>query len=202
MSRWMGKSWAALGDSITEANGYQPYVTAELGFAVAANYGRSGCPMTAGGDRDSGATVNVGREIRERYDCVTIFAGTNDYRLNRPLGDPGSRDIYTFIGAYTVLIERLLCADPACRVSLWTPLMRDKDGYDCDRPNDAGHRLPDYAEAVRELGCIYALPVLDLYAESGLNKLTLPYFTTDGLHPNEKGFERIGRMVSAFLGRL
>lgn len=48
--KWKGKSWLTLGDSITAANGYQPLVQAELGFARVGNLGKGGCPMTAGGE--------------------------------------------------------------------------------------------------------------------------------------------------------
>ncbi|WP_158299379.1 SGNH/GDSL hydrolase family protein [Paenibacillus antri] len=200
--RWAGKSWATLGDSITAANGYQPLVAAALGFGKVDNYGKSGCPLTAGSDRDHGATVHVGLGMEPAYDCVTIFAGTNDYRLNMPPGADGERDIRTFRGAYVTLVESILSRNPACRLSLWTPLQRDKDGYDHERANEIGHRLLDYADAIREIGAAYALPVLDLYTESGFNKLTLDALTSDRLHPNEAGHRRIAQMASAFLSRL
>ncbi|MDF2961599.1 MAG: lysophospholipase L1-like esterase [Paenibacillus sp.] len=201
-SRWAGKSWGTLGDSITEANGYQPLVSSGLGFGRVENYGKSGCPMTAGGDRDYGATVHVGRNIDLTLDCVTIFAGVNDFRLNKPLGDPGSSDIRTFFGAYRTVVEHILANNPRCRLNLWTPLQRDKDGYDIFTANEEGCRLTDYAHAVRTIGHNYSLPVLDLYAESGFNKLTLPYFTSDGLHPNEEGHRRIAGLAVSFLARL
>ncbi len=200
--RWQGLRWGTLGDSITAANGYQPLVAARLGFAEVVNYGRSGCPMTAGGATDEGSTYRMGAVVDPALDCVTIYAGTNDYRLNKPIGTLAEHDPYTFAGAYASLIESLLVRNPACRLSLWTPLQRDKDGFDCEAKNEQGHRLIEYAEAVKALGRHYALPVLDLYAESGMNKLTLPWFTSDGLHPNEKGHARIADMAASFLERI
>lgn len=200
--KWKGKTWGTLGDSISAANGYQPLVSAALGFAEVVNYGRSGCPVTAGGDTHDGSTVVMADQVDPRLDCLTVFAGTNDFRLNKPLGRMFGKDEHTFIGAYTILIETVLTRNPACRLNLWTPLQRDKDGYDIDRPNEAGHRLEEYAEAVKTLGRRYALPVLDLYAESGLNKLTLPLFTSDNLHPNERGHARIAAMAIPFLERI
>ncbi|SDE25634.1 Lysophospholipase L1 [Paenibacillus sp. UNCCL117] len=202
MSRWEGRSWVTLGDSISAAGVYQPIVAKALGFGHVDNLGKSGCTMTAGGERNEGATVHVGRRLERSYDCVTIFAGTNDYRLNRPLGSLEDDSLYTFCGAYIVLIEALLTANPACRLNLWTPLQRDKDGYDSKRPNELGHRLTDYAQAIREIGRTYALPVLDLHEESGFNKLTLDHLTTDRLHPNEAGHARIAQMAIAFLNKL
>jgi lysophospholipase L1-like esterase len=202
LTRWLGKSWGTLGDSITEANGYQPIVGEQLGFSKVLNYGKSGCTMTAGGDTDYGATVQVGRTIDSTLDCVTIFAGVNDFRLCKPLGDMENRDILTFCGAYITLIEDILTKNPGCRLNLWTPLQRDKDGYDIYYTNDAGHRLIDYVHKIKTIGLEYALPVLDLYTESGFNKLTLPLFTSDGLHPNVVGHQAIATMASSFLGRL
>lgn len=195
-------SWATLGDSISAAGGYQPLVCAEAGFAAMLNHAVSGCPMAAGGERDYGATVHAGRALQDIPDCVTIFAGTNDFRLDKPLGSIEERDIYTFCGAYATLIEDLLTRRPEARLNLWTPLQRDKDGWDTTFVNGAGFRLPEYAKAVREIGAYYALPVLDLYAESGITRLTLDYFTHDGLHPNEAGFQRIARLAIAFLERI
>ncbi|WP_214628798.1 SGNH/GDSL hydrolase family protein [Paenibacillus agaridevorans] len=205
-NRWQGASWATLGDSITAAGGYQPLVQAELGFAKVDNFGRGGCPMTAGSDRDDGATVYMGRSLEQAYDCLTIFAGTNDYRLNMPLGalrPIGSAfDIHTFFGAYQSLIEELLTRYPLCRMNLWTPLQRDKDGYDSEKRNDKGCLLADYAAAVQSIGQAYALPVLDLYAVSGFNKLTLDSFTNDRLHPNQEGYRRIAQTAASFLAAI
>lgn len=200
--KWKGLGWGTLGDSITAAEGYQPLVAEALGFGRVVNYGRSGCPMTAGGDRDYGATVHMAATVDPALECVTVFAGTNDYRLHMPIGRPGVKDPHTFTGAYEIAVERILSANPSCRLSLWTPLHRDKDGYDIHKPNEAGHLLGDYAEAVRQLGLRYALPVLDLYSESGFNRITLPHLTSDGLHPNGEGHRRIAGMAIAFLLRL
>lgn len=202
-ARWQGASWATLGDSITAAGGYQPLVQAALGFASVDNFGRGGCPMTAGSDRDDGATVHMGSCLERMYDCLTIFAGTNDYRLGMPLGElrpiGSAFDDHTFCGAYQSLVEQLLARDPGCRINLWTPLQRDKDGFDSETRNDRGCLLADYAAAVGEIGRAYALPVLDLYTVSGFNKLTLDHFTYDRLHPNEAGYRRIAATAIPFL---
>lgn len=200
--KWSGKTWATLGDSISAANIYQPMVSAQLGFAQVVNLAQSGCPMAAGGDRDYGATVHTGKKLETVPECVTIWAGTNDYRLGKPLGSLDGRDITTYCGAYVTLIEDLLARNPAARLNLWTPLQRDKDGWDTEFINEAGYRLPDYVEAVKAIGRRYSLPVLDLFAESGITKLTLDYFTNDRLHPNQRGHERIAGMACSFLERL
>ncbi|MEK8130424.1 SGNH/GDSL hydrolase family protein [Paenibacillus filicis] len=201
-SKWQGKSWCTLGDSISAAGGYQTLVSAALGFSTVRNEGRSGCPLTAGGDSDDGATVHIGRQMEPVYDCVTIFAGTNDFRLDKPMGRQEEKDIHTFYGAYVTLVEDILSKNPACRLNLWTPLQRDKDGYGIDSVNAQGHRLEDYVEAIQVIGARYALPVLNLYTESGFNRFTLGFLSDDRLHPNGEGFKRIAAMAIPFLKRI
>ncbi|ULL18223.1 SGNH/GDSL hydrolase family protein [Paenibacillus sp. H1-7] len=200
--RWHGRTWGTLGDSITAAGGYQPHVQKAAGFRSVTNYGVGGCPMTAGGETDYGATVNVGERIDSSLDCVTIYAGVNDFRLNKPIGVQEKRDRTTFLGAYATLVEHIMERNPQAVINVWTPLQRDKDGYDIHYVNAAGHRLIDYAEAVKHIGEAYSLPVLDLYAISGFTKETLPQYTTDGLHPNEAGHLRIAELAAEFLIRL
>ncbi|WP_051620247.1 SGNH/GDSL hydrolase family protein [Paenibacillus sp. UNC451MF] len=201
-SRWQGKSWGTLGDSITAAFGYQPLVQKAVGFQDVVNYGVSGSPMTAGGETDDGATVHVGKRMDTSLDCVTIFAGVNDFRLNKPIGELGTFNENSFLGAYTSVVEHIIGHNPDVTLSLWTPLQRDKDGYDIHYVNEAGHRLIDYADAVKLIGRTYSLPVLDLYFLSGFTKNTLPQYTSDGLHPNEAGHHRIALLVSDFLQQL
>lgn len=200
--RWENKVWATLGDSITDINRYQPLVAEQLKFASVINLGRSGAPLTAGGNEDDRTTFRMALGMEDVPDCVTVFAGTNDFRLSKLIGNAHSRDIGTFCGAYMTLIEHLLERRPDCRLNLWTPLQRDKDGWDTAKRNEVGLRLEDYVEVVGIIGRQYAIPVMDLYAESGFTKQTLAHFTTDRLHPNEAGFRRIADIAVAFLNKL
>lgn len=202
LTNWEGKSWGTLGDSITAKGGYQPLVQRALRFREVLNYGKGGCTMTAGGERDVGATTNVGGTISPTLDCVTIFAGVNDFRLGIPIGAANSYDRYTFFGAYRCLIEQIWERNPACKLNVWTPLRRDKDGYDIYFVNAAGCKLADYAEVVRIVGLQYSIPVLDLYADSGFDSLTLSHLTVDGLHPNQAGYARIAELAIPFLAGL
>jgi hypothetical protein len=77
--------------------------------------------MTAGGDRDHGATVNISRTVDPTLECMTIFAGVNDFRLHKPLGQLGEKNVQTFYGAYVTAIENILQANPDCRLNLWPP---------------------------------------------------------------------------------
>lgn len=216
---WEGKHWITLGDSITAqdgrvyngtetiARGYQTVVHETLNFGSIDNKGVSGRPM-ANGSVNGFGTNTTGKNVSyTESDLVTIAAGTNDFKLNVSLGSIGQIgdtefDSDTFYGAYRDLVEYILSDNPAVRIVLFTPLQRDNDSYDVNYVNSAGHQLIDYVKAVQEIGGMYSLPVCDLYRNSGFTKKTLELFTLDGLHPNDFGYERMGKYAAKFLDSL
>lgn len=199
-NKWNNKKWLTLGDSITKANGYQSLVKEKLGFKEVDNRGINGQTMAY--QKTKKSTLYVGREIDyKNYDLVTIFIGTNDFRYNKELGSfkEYKYNEKTFIGAYQLLIEKILESNPYIDIVLVTPLQRSKDGYDINFTNEEGHKLIDYVEAIKEIGKNYSVPVLDLYSNSGFNKQTLNIYTRDNLHPNKVGYERIAEKMYRFL---
>lgn len=212
LSKWENKVWLTLGDSITAFDqtlyngtvlrGYQTVMKETMGFAEYINRGIPGKTMAA---HDEGSTHVVGEaQNLADIDVVTIFAGTNDFKLNKPIGSLGAIgdtafDTSTFYGAYRSLLENFLTRKPTLKIYLWTPLQRDNAGYDVNYVNPAGHRLVDYVNAIQSVGLMYAIPVLDLYAVSGITKKTLDTFTWDGLHPNNSGYERIAEVAKGFM---
>ena len=219
LSKWSGKTFLSLGDSITALDGkkysdlpgiitgYQTILKEKLGFFSQDNRGVSGQPM-ADGSRNGVGTVTTGLTlIYDLYDLVIIAAGTNDFKLNMPLGILGSVgdkgfDRKTFYGAYRTLIEYMLTKKPELRICLFTPLQRDHSGYDVNFQNSAGHKLIDYVNAVKSIGQMYSIPVCDFYSNSGITKLNLHWFTYDGLHPNNEGYARIGDYASRFISMI
>jgi lysophospholipase L1-like esterase len=203
---WTGASFVVLGDSIL-AQGAEALDTVRdrLGFAGYRSVAVNGQTMTEAADGSDPATVAValGESFCE-HALAWIGVGTNDFKRALPIGDldgatAADVDRSTFTGAYRTTIEHVLGDNPAIRLVLATPLQRSKDGLTTDHVNDAGHTLDDYAQAIRDLGRAYALPVCDLYADSGFSRLTLPLLTDDGLHPNATGYVRLGNRITAFL---
>lgn len=214
-SVWFNKTFVSLGDSITwqdgksypsggTARGYQTILKEQLLFKEYNNMGRSGYPMTDGIPGTVG-TVTTGLSITyDEYDLVIIAAGTNDFKLNAPLGTVGiigdtNFDRETFCGAYRTLLEYILTDKPTIRIVLFTPLQRDNDGYDVNYTNSAGCKLSDYANAIKQIAELYSIPVCDMYANSGFTKLTLSTYTRDGLHPNDTGYQRMGNYAAKFI---
>jgi lysophospholipase L1-like esterase len=214
--KWQGKNFVSLGTSISWqdgqpyassgeiARGYQTILKEKLGFASYANEGKSGRSM-ANGTANGDGTNKTGKTVDyTKFDLVIIEAGTNDFKLNVPIGNIGNVndtafDTETFYGAYRDLLNFILKKNPIIQVVLMTPIQRDNAGYNIEYRNTAGHRLIDYSNAVKHVGEMYALPVCDLYANSGINALTLSVYTMDGLHPNDLGYERMGSHCAAFL---
>lgn len=199
-NKWNKKSWLTLGDSITKANGYQIILKEKLGFSNIDNKGINGQTMSY--QKNNKSTYSIGKNINyKKYDLVSIFIGTNDFRYNKKLGEikENNYDEMTFIGSYQMLIEKILSSNPEVNLVLITPLQRTKDGYDINYINKCGNKLIDYVNSVKALGENYSLPVLDLYSTSGFTSNTMNIYTRDNLHPNKKGFEKISEKMYKFL---
>lgn len=196
----------SVGDSITwqdgnnylntdqKAIGYQTIVKEKLSFTDVANKSLAG----AGSAKTEKASVVYDNDFRDvKYaDVITIFIGTNDFKLNVPLGklsDKDSKDFNdeTFYGSYQDLLRIFEEKGSNASIYLITPLQRDNEGYDINSTNPAGHKLIDYVNAVKNIGELYDIPVIDLYSESELNIRTLDKYTLDGLHPNDEGYKVI-----------
>lgn len=219
-SKWQGKVYKSIGDSITWqdgkaypstsniAKGYQTIMNQLISFSQILNTGVSGASMARNSNYPTyGSNVISETNVSVNYstvDMVTIFAGTNDFHLEVPMGNKGqigdvTFDDTTFYGAYRKLIEHILTQKPTIRIYLFTPLQRDGLGRDVNYVNLHGHKLIDYVNAVKSIGEMYSLPVLDLYSQSGITKLTLSAYTRDGLHPIDVGYAKIGEIATNFV---
>ncbi len=220
-SIWYNKKYISHGDSITWqdghvygqgdqigtiATGYQTVFSNEVSLASYTNEGKSGWAMAKVNGNGVVDTILSVADYTQ-YDLCTIACGTNDFKLNVPLGTLGiigdtTFDDTTFYGAFRKAIEYILTNSPTIRLVLMTPLQRDNSGYDVNYTNSAGCKLIDYVNAVKAVGEMYGLPVCDMYANSGFTKKTLSTYTMDGLHPNDTGYLRMGRYLTGFLNAI
>ena len=205
-----GKRINFLGDSITEGVGASEYARcyveqfAAATGAVCRNYGISGTRI---------AKRRVPYEIPEfdRYyasrvpemdpdaDIVVVFGGTNDYgHGDAPLGEMNDRTIWTYYGALHVLFTALIEKYPTAQIVILTPLHRE----------DEEKRTPilkPFVDATRQVAEYYSLPVLDLWANYGIQPripVMKNMYVPDGLHPNDAGHERIASRLIGFLKAL
>jgi lysophospholipase L1-like esterase len=223
-SKWLGKTYAMLGDSITWqdgnaynnasysantgqiAKGYGTLLKTKTGLGTLINYGISGASMARSSSYPTNGSISVDGQTRNfaAVDLVTIAAGTNDFKLNVALGTQGvigdtTFDDTTFYGSYRKLIEYMLTQKPNLKIVLFTPLQRNNSSYDVNTVNSAGAKLNDYRNAIINIGAMYGIPVLDLYGQSGITKLTFSTYLMDGLHPQDTGYARMSELINPFL---
>ena len=215
-----GKKILFLGDSITEGvgascpeNAYWRVFGRNTQAEVWAD-GRSGtriAPQLRPDEWDSHPhNVHYGARVADmpaEADGVVVFGGTNDFgHGDAPLGKMSDREETSFYGALHQLCQALIAKYPLAEIVLFTPLHRLGE----DAPiNERGIRnvapLSGYAAVIREVAAYYGLPVLDLYATSGIQPrvdIIRQAFAPDGLHPNDAGHARIARRLEGFLNVL
>lgn len=209
-----GKTFAFLGDSITEGVGasseskiYHQVFKENVGLKNAFNHGIGGTRIAKQMHKSENGRWDLYfiprvDELEDDADAVVVFGGTNDFgHGDAPLGCFADRTPDTFYGACHVLMEKLICKYPDKPIVFMTPLHRtnEDNSYAMEIPKNLS--LRDYVDVIREVAEYYSIPVIDLFAESGMQPNVAcqneQYFT-DGLHPNDNGHERIARKLEAF----
>jgi lysophospholipase L1-like esterase len=212
--RWFGKTWNVLGDSFTARNIYQGLIKEILGIGVVNSYGVSGSCISEKVGLDNTRAMSVRySSMTNTTDLITVWGGVNDYGNGSwgsqggvPLGVNTDTTTATFYGALRVLIEGLLTKYPTKKIAFITPIQMNqanaltyKNGQNA---NAAGFKLEQYANAIKEMCDLYAIPCLDLYHTSGLNEKNMVQFTEDGLHPNTDGFTFMSHRIAKFIEQI
>ena len=226
---------AFLGDSITDVRhigctkNYWGFLEDMIGIEPLV-YGINGQQM-------SGLVAQaekLARESGEKVDAVVVFAGTNDFNGNVPLGEWYSVSDEKVIrnGVEKTLKRRTFVTDdtfrgrinrvmaclrekfPRTKVVLATPLHRGYAAFgpknvqpDESYANERGLFIDDYVRVVKEAGNVWAVPVVDLNALTGLYPNAdgqAVYFhnaKTDRLHPSAEGHRRIAEVLAPWLAK-
>lgn len=211
-----------LGDSITFGVGtsapdkrFGDLIAAQYG-AIVRNYGISGTriarqhtPTVSCPDFDRHFVSRV-PEMDADADVIVVFGGTNDFgHGDAPIGAFDDRDPSTFCGACHCLMSGLIeryCGKP---IVIVTPLHRLEE--DCPEGDGTGRKLEvcavleDYRAILMKTAAYYGLPILDLYATSGMqprHPVARARLMPDGLHPSDEGHAVIARRIGEFLKTL
>lgn len=208
-----GKIVNFLGDSITQGIGasspdkrFTNVIANEYKLKKANNYGISGSRIarqifvtSEPYDKDFCMRFT---EMDKDADAVVVFGGTNDYGHGEaPLGVATDRGPHTFYGACHYLFDGLLSIYSGKPILIVTPLHR------CNEQNPLGDgrkprsvaSLSVYRDIILDVAAYYALPVLDLYARSGIqpsNDINRQLLVPDGLHPSDLGHAKIAHMIA------
>lgn len=209
-SKWAGKAWTVIGDSLTEVNftttkQYHLYISQSIGCTVQ-NLGTGG---TGYWDRYStGPNAVTGTP-----DLITVFLGTNDWYNNRTLGTFGDTGTTTLAGCIYNMLNNLITKFPTQYIAVFTPLPRsDSWGSPGINNSTAGFSLEQVVNMIINYCKYFSIPCLDLYHNANLqpwNTTACKYYyqnssqvNGDGLHPNEIGHKVLADKILAFLNSL
>lgn len=229
-SQWKGKRVAFLGDSMTDKKSkntsclYWQYLADLLGIDPSV-YGINGNQWDGIYKQATKLYSEKGNDV----DAIVIFAGTNDYNHNIPLGTfysettqmenhngqqvmlkhrtPIMNDT-TFCGRINKVMSYLKSNFPTQQIIIMTPIHRGYAKFSEtnvqpgeDFSNELGLYIGTYVNVLKEAAANWSVPVIDLYALSGLYPLSdaqTRYFhdaDTDRLHPNTLGNYRLAKTI-------
>ncbi len=209
-----GKKIVFLGDSITAGictSGPEYTFAGIIGKkyeCTTVNYGYGGTKIAMDPDEAEEKSLNFSvrlMDMDDDADIVVVMGGTNDFKYNiLPIGKFGDNTFYTFYGACNILMRRLLNKYPGKPILIMTPLhtLTELDPYAVRVKKLPIGTLKDFVNVIREMAEYYSLPVLDLYAESGLQpavEIIRKKYMEDGTHPNDEGHKLLAEKIAAKL---
>lgn len=212
-----GRKIAFLGDSISEGCGASAYEKSFVGLFAAAHPEAEVFNYSIGGTKIAKQTsVNYEYDTKPFYtrvnefdpelDVVFIFGGTNDFgHGDAPMGRKGVA-IYvdTFYGCYYKLLIDIQNRCPNARIVIVTPLHRHGEDFIAIRP-DGEYVLKDYVVMIKNIAEYFSLPVLDLWAMSGIQPnipANMQRYAPDGCHPNDAGHKILFELFDKFINNL
>ena len=101
------------------------------------------------------------------------------------------------------VIGKILTQNPNVKMAIITPMWRQRlvagDNKDSDTNAVGGQYLIDYVKAIEEQAKYNHIPCLNLYETCLINKHNYNTYLSDGLHPNDKGYELLADKIHSFL---
>lgn len=201
-----GKKCVTLGDSITYRNVFQPPIAEALGMTMVNQGIGSTC---LGGANDTSAmcsNTRLTRVLNETPDYVTILGGANDLTTNMEIGTEAEfpkalaeKNLDTFLGAYSYIIEYLLDHDPTLDIMILGTTWAHEDGTLYSQTKT----YTQYSEASKKVAQYYGLPFVDLHGQCGFNTFTMgsasanQIYSSDRIHPNVDGGKRMASLIIA-----
>lgn len=211
---WLGKRWAAFGDSITykaadsTALRYHDIVAQELGLSVI-NYGRATTGYsTTGNVADGEFYTRMSNIAPDAFDFMTIMGSCNDFgvinRGEKELGTYTDTGTETVCGCINTTIDKFYELAPLKRLGIITMLPTYSYGPDLITKAPIAE---NYVNAVIQICKSRGIPCLDLYHCSGLRPWVAEvknafFHDGDGIHPNDKGVKFIAPLIREFVKSL
>jgi lysophospholipase L1-like esterase len=112
--------------------------------------------------------------------------------------DADAKNPGTILGALRLLIERLLAANPSVKIIVFAPFLRT-DSNDVYPVNSEGMTMREFSDAICNVAKEYGLEHYNMCDYAGINTISIESLTNDGLHPNQKGGEKLGEIMARWI---
>lgn len=215
-----GKKFCSFGDSIVELSSWQKYIWKY--FRMADHYIRgiggskvtSVNPKTKKVNEDgyyNASNPNSGTITISDYMCgdervntipldtdvLCVYASANDITASVEMGTLDDGDESHFMYAYGLMVRKIVKRLPKAKIFLCTPHNFYNSYSDADFPykNNKELTVLDYCKAIKDIGAIYGIPVIDVNALSTISTLTITKDLVDQVHPAPAGGKKIANVV-------
>lgn len=207
--QWKGKTWMAFGTSITDntyidtntgqiTGKYSEYLE-KLSGMKQINKGIAGGTIATGGTYH--ASGNILRKIKETdftgVDLVTLEGFVNDFACAVPIGEIGDTTGQdSMIGAIYDAVTYIQ-SNSSARVILITEhtgMANSQVDYTFLRKNSIGLLQKDYNDAIKTVGVLCDVPVIDAGSKAQINQFHPEYFM-DHLHHSYLGGKQFARTI-------
>jgi lysophospholipase L1-like esterase len=199
--KYSGKNGYSFGDSTTnsgtdQTKNYPYYLATKLGASIT-NKGSSGADHNRVRNIVCGGTSSGGLTFSEpdysNIDFVTLTMGHNGGVGSSTIADItgiSEFNLYpdTFYGNFCRSIEHILSKKSNIKIYLLTPIQSTNALYKTNTANAT--------TAIKEIGKLYALPVIDMQNTSGLHFRNLSVHTSDGTHTLSSGAQMMAELVA------
>lgn len=158
--------------------------------------------LIAAGDDNTNQLNRLKAIDFNKIGIITLFYGTNDWSGNNPIGIISNTnfDTTTVVGAINHGIKKIIQKYPHIRILVVTPTHRfvasDLLESSDDVNNGISLKIESYVNAIEETANKFNhLPVKNLWKDGNFNKYNHSQYFVDGVHPNSKGYEVLGRLI-------
>ena len=201
-SWYKGKKICAYGDSVTEQNKWQSFVSSYFNCSFY-NKGVGGTTVTQVNSSTNHMSADVRIEtIPTDSDVVLVFGGHNDWsNASINMGDiktDALNESTSFKSAFGLMLKKIQTRCPNAKIITMTPVGGRTEEASSNQDKQFYIRdlcMTDFANAVKEVSAYYGIPCIDINANSGINTLNHTTYIADLIHPNLEGGKLIANEV-------
>lgn len=201
-SWYKDKKICAYGDSVTEQNKWQSFVSSYFNCSFY-NKGVGGTTVTQINSSTNHMSGDTRIEtIPTDSDVVLVFGGHNDWsNASINMGDiktDALSESTSFKSAFALMLKKIQTRCPNAKIITMTPVGGRTEEASVNQDKQFYIRdlcMTDFANAVKEISAYYGIPCIDINANSGINTLNHTTYIADVIHPNVEGGKLIANEV-------